>query len=398
MSRKLIVGKNYATISEEESAVLKQLEEKLNELRTIRNDMTRCGNLNPETSQDTLCTLEGKYNILWEEILKKYFDYDMISQSGKWECDYESNLVTLTLNHMLIRPYDKHMKIIQEYQNELGDFIQIEHHGASVTTHGVSQLSKGCQSCKNGTWLCVFISDRCNSHCKFCPQSKSMKDVLLYKQFRQQSHGSVEQVLIRYDAQRKYIDGVSYSGGEPLMELGKILRCASYIQEESNGEVYQWVYTNGILLTEDILKQLKDVGIQEVRMDLVATDFNPEIMKKLEWVRKYMNRVTVEVPMVPETYKALVTDQLLKELPIDQLNLAEFILYGPMNWSNYTHGKEVVKYNHHDGHRLAESSDMIYQTFLAAKEWKIPYVINNCNALSKFLQKQADQFRNTFLQ
>ena len=63
-------------------------------------------------------------------------------------------------------------------------------------------------------------------------------------------------VYLRDTNGNDYIDGVSYSGGEPLMYFDKIEPVARAISSTCPG-VYQWLYTNGILVDEDKLQRMR---------------------------------------------------------------------------------------------------------------------------------------------
>jgi pyruvate formate-lyase activating enzyme-like uncharacterized protein len=205
----------------------------------------------------------------------------------------------------------------------------------------------------------------------------------------------MSQNKLYYDLHKDIFTGVSYSGGEPLLYLDRILDLASYINEQSEGKVYQWMYTNGTLLTKEILKKLKEVGIKEVRVDLASSNYHPSIIKKLNWIKEYMERTTVEVPSIPETFEALVSNKLIGNLTIDQLNLAETILQQPINWSTYAIDIPLVKYRGNDGYHPSNSWEITYQIFEAAKDAGVLYNINDCSQQTKYLQMYSKKVQSS---
>ena len=40
-----------------------------------------------------------------------------------------------------------------------------------------NQLSKGCKLCGLGTWSCLFITNKCNASCFYCPASQQNDEV-----------------------------------------------------------------------------------------------------------------------------------------------------------------------------------------------------------------------------
>ncbi len=45
--------------------------------------------------------------------------------------------------------------------------------------------------------------------------------------------------------------------------------------------MHVWLYTNGTLATVDILTQLRDAGLDEIRFDIGATDYNLGMIRML---------------------------------------------------------------------------------------------------------------------
>ncbi len=187
-------------------------------------------------------------------------------------------------------------------------------------------LSPGCQSCKDGSWWCLYVGHRCNLDCTYCPQgtAESKRELI--------DHPDAMQRLWIDDIKRSLmmvepgtIRGISYSGGEPLLFIDKILDMGKFVSKNFP-YIYQWCYTNGMLVTEDKLKSLVDVGLSEIRFHLGATKFHPTILERLAMACKIFKRVTVENPANPELRKWLIEDGgllLLKDIGVTQLNCAE---------------------------------------------------------------------------
>ena len=92
------------------------------------------------------------------------------------------------------------------------NFLKYEDWGMTVSNCGKEKLSPGCQSCKDGRWICIFPSFVCNAECKFCPR-------LTEEMVRRapMSPMSLDLILMNIDRHRDEIGGISISGGEPLI-------------------------------------------------------------------------------------------------------------------------------------------------------------------------------------
>ena len=75
------------------------------------------------------------------------------------------------------------------------------------------------------------------------------------------------------------------------------------------------------------MQELRDLGLDELRFNLAATDFNQEIIDKISThAVKIFPWITVEVPIYSESFHHLIKREKLKELAdmgVKQLNLAE---------------------------------------------------------------------------
>jgi pyruvate formate-lyase activating enzyme-like uncharacterized protein len=123
-----------------------------------------------------------------------------------------------------------------------------------------------------------------------------------------------------------YIDmfgarGVSFSGGDPVLCLDRVLSFARILRERYGGRLYLWLYTNGNLLSDGIVRLLKRGGIDEIRLNLAARGYDPA---PLEIVRKHYSRTTVEIPAVPRQEKKLMAlVDTLEDMGCTHLNIHE---------------------------------------------------------------------------
>lgn len=183
--------------------------------------------------------------------------------------------------------------------------------GTKLFTHGISP---GCTLCGKGDWSCLFINGVCNAQCFYCPSTQKEK-------------GQPMTSTLEFSNPRDYADyvrlfnikGVSFSGGEPFLTLDRVLLFLKTLRSKVSHPLYIWMYTNGLLTTEDKLKGLRDNGLDEIRFDISANHYNLDALKKAIGI---IPRVTVEIPAIPEDLEQ--TQQVIKELyelGVDHLNL-----------------------------------------------------------------------------
>ena len=177
-------------------------------------------------------------------------------------------------------------------------------------------LSPGCQICEKGYWGCNFINAICTRNCFFCPQDRTIKKEPLSHTDGFKFKDPTDHV---HFLKSFGIKGVGFSGGEPLLVLDYLLSHITAIRNEFGRSIYQWVYTNGDLLDHGVLKKLRDAGLDEIRFDLSARNYDtsPVVLAK-----KYLPVVTVEIPAIPEEYELL--ENLLVEwesIGVDFLNI-----------------------------------------------------------------------------
>lgn len=250
----------------------------------------------------------------------------------------------------------------------------------SYSTYG--EISLGCQCCKNGTWMCIFLGQKCNLKCQWCPNPEPENEALQVHGgiWKDQKNQSIEDII--YAGNNNTIKGISYSGGEPLLRIPDLVRIATSVSKFRKN-VYQWIYTNGILLTNSIVDELHDSGISEIRLDLAATDYNEKIIDKIQYIAKNLI-CSVEVPVLEEHLS-----KLINLLPVFQNNGVTFLnlhdLYVPRQKQNDF--KELnLKFNYKDpvtGHeRYLPSIGWVHEVIYAAKQVAPQLHVNECTIVN----------------
>lgn len=211
----------------------------------------------------------------------------------------------------------------EEYKRKREELIErLKAKGVKVTQRGNSifqgNLSKGCKICKKGKWFCLFMVYKCTRKCFFCPmiRERPKEDKAVIEGFLIENSDHLVNLLKKWK-----IKGMGISGGEPLCMLERTLDFISSVREKMGSGFYIWLYTNGDLATEETLRKLKDAGLNEIRFDLSARDYDT---KPIEHAKRIIDVVSVETPMIPEDeekLKAILPE--LKKLGVDYVNLHE---------------------------------------------------------------------------
>lgn len=184
------------------------------------------------------------------------------------------------------------------------------------------RLSKGCQLCQQGKWLCIFLTYRCDAKCAFCPAPFRGVDQTA------SAFGCDLPTLYRY-LQDSPIAGISFSGGESFLVFDRMVEWLSFLKTRFP-QFYFWAYTNGFVLDEDKMRIIALLGLNELRFNIAASNYNSTfILEKIESAAEIFDCVAVEVPSIPEDYPKLekVLD-VLNTIRVKYLNLHEYILVG----------------------------------------------------------------------
>lgn len=212
---------------------------------------------------------------------------------------------------------------LEEQKNEV--FNSIEHclkWNFKNTKPWINSLSKGCVLCGEGEWSCLFITGECNGTCFYCPARQDKDETPQTQKLLFES----PDIYVDYINRFKF-KGVSFSGGEPLLVFDRTLDFIKNVRKGCDPSIYIWMYTNGILASEDKFKLLAEAGLNEIRFDLGAVNYNPKVLHNAS---KYIENVTVEIPAVPEEKEKLLSvlptlvKYGVKNLNLHQLRLTEY--------------------------------------------------------------------------
>ncbi len=212
--------------------------------------------------------------------------------------------------------------------------------GLKISNHGYKvfwgdRLTPGCEICLEEEKIGAIRSvSRCNLNCKFCYYYGEEAEDLPDEFYRVENNlYTLDDMKLLLDKQSPYLSGIAWVYYEPFIAFEKHPELVKYIADKS---VYQWMYTNGTLCTEDHFKILSDIGLTELRFNLAATLCSKKVLKNMAIARKYFDYLVIESPMYKEYFESFMKhkDEIL-ETGVDHINCAELHL-DTNNLSNFS--------------------------------------------------------------
>ena len=191
--------------------------------------------------------------------------------------------------------------------------------GCGGTKFDMNDLAPGCRVCVAGDWSCLFVNGRCNARCFYCPTSQEETGLPTTNAVSFRSPGDYVAYLEQFGFR-----GMSLSGGEPLLTPGRSLAFLGAAKRHFGDRLHTWLYTNGIMVDENILCRLRDAGLDEIRFYIGAVGYS---LEKLRLAVGIIPTVTVEIPAVPEDFE--LTCQKMNEMAeigVGYLNLHQLRL------------------------------------------------------------------------
>ena len=257
--------------------------------------------------------------------------------------------------------------------------------GRTLYVGSDAQFSRGCRSCLTGRGLnAIRKTNRCNLQCPFCYNYGELDCQEPIGEGLWEIGGSkyaVEDIPLLLSIQKKPT-GVAYVYLEPFMEIEKYGPVIRVFREAG---VYQHLYTNGTLCTEENLRELGESGLDEIRFNLGASGCSPKVVAAMATAKKYIPAVGVETPMTPAFSDWLDrhADALLAT-GLDFINCAELHL-NPNNLPNYE-GENL--YMSRQGYiSPVFSRDLTLRLMARADREKWPVAVHDCSNRTKFARE-----------
>ncbi len=180
------------------------------------------------------------------------------------------------------------------------------------------RLPPGCRPCLAGKGTNLYVTGLCTRDCFFCFNLKPRKDETVVHGIPVDNPGEAVDIVARYG-----LRSVGLSGGEPLMRPERALALLGALKAMPQPPRVD-LYTNGDLASDELLLRLHRAGLDAIRFDLAARDYDLEPVRR---ARRIFAEVAVEIPVVPEHQKRLEKMVLeLDSLGVPFLNTHELFL------------------------------------------------------------------------
>jgi pyruvate formate-lyase activating enzyme-like uncharacterized protein len=167
-------------------------------------------------------------------------------------------------------------------------------------------LPRGCEICRMGAGLVLFVTGKCNRRCFYCPLSldRRGKDVVFADERPVECIDDIIDEAAAISAL-----GTGITGGEPLLELDAILEYIRALKTEFGSMHHIHLYT-GLLPPVAVLIRLKKAGLDEIRFHPPRSEWaSPAGLQERLMEAKSMGiDAGVEIPAIesaPEIIKAV---------------------------------------------------------------------------------------------
>lgn len=223
-------------------------------------------------------------------------------------------------------------------------------------------LSKGCELCFRGQKLPLSITFLCDKSCNYCPilPELSGKDIMLVAGKRVTSLDEIIDIAESYS-------GLSISGGEPLLKIGKLLELIKLSKERFGKEFHVHIYTNGNLLTAETMQRLANVGLDEIRIHNTDIEvFRIAVSRNID--------VGLEMPCEPD--KVSKTINLIHEL--DNLGV-KFVNLNEMQSSRQSENRLRACGYDLDGQKVVGSEEAALKIIQQVKKDRLQISVHYCS-------------------
>jgi uncharacterized protein len=288
----------------------------------------------------------------------------------------------------IISIQEAYKRKFQRQKNILG----LQFHAAGHCVH-VGKLSPGCFACfVPDLFYANFCSGiKCNVNCVYCTSNKKEREIPKSEHLKKKALLYKKQALSKDFKPTK----MSFSGGgEPLLYINIIveyMKVLHDIERLSGHKPWYYLYTNGILANSRTLAQLRDLGFDEIRFHLGATNFSKAVYDNLKKAVAYLKVVTVETPAWP-LHREKLFDMLpkIEDIGVKHLNIGE-IEVNEFNYKNISkimpHGEIYPCYEMHlyDG-------GLAYDIMEEVLKKKYSYSVLDCSCFVKNIQRAPAKF------
>ena len=244
------------------------------------------------------------------------------------------------------------------------------------------KFPRGCKSCLLGSGLsAIRKTNKCNLNCPFCYDCGMLEQIPpigegLWEIGGTRYRESDLELLLSIG---KKPTGIAYVYLEPFMEIEKYY---GIIRRFADAGVYQHMYTNGTLATEENLRALGESGLNELRFNLGASGCADRVIEAIAAAKRHIPMVGIETPMTNALYERfLQKKEAILATGLDFINFAELHL-NENNLNNYF-GEPMYLCRMGYLSPISSRENTLRMMKLAAQEdW--PVCVHDCSNRTKF--------------
>jgi len=320
-------------------------------------------------------------------LILEYRGHVMQQETDKSGTDFGKKLAALQLYQLELAVEKRVIAGIRQRQDAIPGLKQ-DPLRYTATLGGGDMTVGCCECCLKGAWTQIRTTTKCNLDCDFCyyygeqdSPDREMVPPGYYMLGGSMMLYTETDIKLFFQAQGKEIKGVAWLCSEPLLEMEKLLPLMSYLHREG---YYQWLYTNGLLATDEVLTALADAGLDEIRFNLAATNVSDKVLGHMADARTKFKTVCVESPVFTQFCDTFITKR--KEIiatGVDHIHLAELQLFKETA-DNFADEGPIYRYK--KGYvSPIKSRQLTYDIFdvAAREEWR-DVVLHDCSNEVKF--------------
>jgi pyruvate formate-lyase activating enzyme-like uncharacterized protein len=149
---------------------------------------------------------------------------------------------------------------------------------------------------------------------------------------------------------------------------------------------WYYLYTNGVLANPGLFLRMRNLGFDEIRFHIGATNFSEKVYRNLKKAVSYFKAVTVETPAWPPHRKKLFKMlPIIEDIGVRHLNLGEI---------------EITKYNYSKIAKILPDAEiyqcyethlydggLVYDIFEEVLRKKYSYSVLDCSCFVKSIQR-----------
>lgn len=262
----------------------------------------------------------------------------------------------------------------------------LELHASGHCAH-IGKLSPGCRGCfiANRYRWNFSCGIRCDLECPYCfgggREAEQPREAVK----------AIRAALMR-DSLAKDYDPASLSftgGGEPLLYMDfieEVMGCFREAEKRSGKRPWYYLYTNGLLMDDRRIAKLEDLGFDEIRFHLGATDFSERVYKNMKNAAAHFRTITVETPSWPPHRKKLF-EMLprIEEIGVKHVNLAE-VEVRPDNYGKISKILPDAEIYQCSGIYL-DDGGLVYDIMKEVVRKGYHYSVLDCNCFVKDIQR-----------